>query len=242
MKKITIIKKFKAYFIRLKIHKVLGYFADLIIYFGYLLKLSKWINDNKKVLKYNDFYNLHAVHADRVELYKFLVNLENLSNLDINYLEFGVGIGNSMRWWVENNRNEKSNFYGFDTFEGLPENYGSYKSGAFSLGGNYPDINDSRIKFVKGLFQETLSKEIANINFTKKNIIHIDGDLYSSALFVLTIIFAYLNKGDIIIFDEFCVPLHEFKAFNDFTKSYYVKLIPIGAINNYLQMVFMVGD
>ena len=159
-----------------------------------------------------------------------------------NYLEFGVGRGNSLRWWSENNINPKSVFWGFDTYEGLPEKYGTYNVGTFSLQGNFPDISDIRIQFIKGLFQDTLLNTIPKIDFEKKIIIHIDGDLYSSALFSLSILYPYLKKGDLIIFDEFVVPLHEFRAFDDFLKSFYLKLEPIGAINNYLQIIFEITE
>ena len=242
MNKIKIIKKFKAYFIRLRIHKVFGFAADYLIYFGYLLKMSKWIDNNKAKLKYNDFYNKRVVHKNRVGLYDVFATENKLKKNPVNYLEFGVGRGNSLRWWTENNINPKSVFWGFDTYEGLPEKYGTYDVGTFSLHGNFPDISDSRIQFIKGLFQDTLLNTIPKIGFEKKTIVHIDGDLYSSALFSLSILYPYLKKGDLIIFDEFVVPLHEFRAFDDFLKSFYLKLEPIGAINNYLQIIFEIAD
>ncbi len=67
-----------------------------------------------------------------------------------------------------------------------------------------------------------------------------DADLYSSTIFVLTQLYPYLQPGDIILFDEFNVPLHEFKAFNEFTKAFYIELKPLGAVNNYLQVAFVV--
>ena len=242
MNKIKIIKKFKAYFIRLRVHKVFGFAADYLIYFGYLLKMSKWIDNNKDKLKYNDFYNKRVVHKNRVELYDIFATENRLKKNVINYLEFGVGRGNSLRWWTQNNINPKSVFWGFDTYEGLPEKYGTYDVGTFSLHGNFPDISDIRIQFIKGLFQDTLLNTIPKINFKEKTIVHIDGDLYSSALFSLSILYPYLKKGDLIIFDEFVVPLHEFRAFDDFLKSFYLNLKPIGAINNYLQIIFEIED
>ena len=164
----------------------------------------------------------------------------DLRDKEINYIEFGVAKGNSMRWWLENNKNLASTFWGFDTFEGLPEKWGTYDKGTFSMEGKYPNIKDSRLTFVKGLFQNTLIGTISKINFTKRNIIHLDADLYSSTLFSMLTLFKYLNEGDLIFFDEFGVPLHEFKAYDDFTKSFYIELQPIGAINNYLQMAFIV--
>jgi hypothetical protein len=50
----------------------------------------------------------------------------------------------------------------------------------------------------------------------------------------------YINIGDILIFDEFAVPTHEFKAFLDFKQSFYFDFELIYAGNNYLQSAFKV--
>ncbi|MFY0599126.1 MAG: class I SAM-dependent methyltransferase [Cyclobacteriaceae bacterium] len=242
MSKIRLIKKVKANLIRIRVHKLLGFSADVLIYIGYMLKLSKWVDQNKPVLKYNDFYNNKVKQHDRVKLYQFLLEHKSLKDEPISYLEFGVASGNSLKWWSENNSNGNTNFWGFDTFEGLPEKYGTYEKGVFTQEGNFPNIPDERINFVKGLFQDTLLKTIPKIDFSKSLIVHLDGDLYSSTLFTLTVLYPYLKKGDILLFDEFGVPYHEFKAFDDFIKSFYIKLEPIGAINNYLQMAFEIKD
>jgi len=63
-----------------------------------------------------------------------------------------------------------------------------------------------------------------------------DADLYTSTLFVLTALYPTLRKDDIIIFDEFGVPTHEFKAFTEIVDSYKLKFKVIGAVNNYLQL------
>jgi O-methyltransferase len=31
----------------------------------------------------------------------------------INYIEFGVAAGHSFKWWLEQNKNAQSEFYGF---------------------------------------------------------------------------------------------------------------------------------
>jgi hypothetical protein len=64
--------------------------------------------------------------------------------------------------------------------------------------------------------------------------VHLDADLFSSTLFVLSQLYRFLNDGDILLFDEFAVPKHEFQAFKIFTESFYVKYEVIGAANNYL--------
>jgi hypothetical protein len=37
-----------------------------------------------------------------------------------------------------------------------------------------------------------------------------DADLFSATLFSLSQLYRYLNDGDILLFDEFAVPKHEF--------------------------------
>ena len=164
-------------------------------------------------------------------------------NSKIIYLEFGVAGGESFKWWLNENKDNSSCFYGFDTFEGLPENWGVlFKKGDM----NYEEsqMQDKRAKFIKGLFQDTLFSFIQDnkdyLNSNTRKVIHMDADLYSSTIFVLSQLYPYLKSGDIILFDEFNVPLHEFKAFKEFTEAFYIKLEPLGAVNNYLQTAFIV--
>ena len=44
------------------------------------------------------------------------------------------------------------------------------------------------------------------------------------------------NAGDVIFFDEFNVPQHEFKAFTEWVNAFYVKYEVLGAVNNYYQI------
>jgi hypothetical protein len=161
----------------------------------------------------------------------------------ITYLEFGVASGSSFTWWIDKNTNTHSHFFGFDTFEGLPENWGLFfKKGDMSA---QIEAKDERSFYIKGLFQDTLNQFIAKnrdlLESPCRKVIHLDADLYSSTLFVLTQLYPILKVGDIIFFDEFNVPLHEFRAFKDFTESFYVKLEPIGFVNNFYQATFIVS-
>ena len=100
-----------------------------------------------------------------------------------------------------------------------------------------------RAEFIRGIFQDSLHPFIESnktILRTKAKLIHLDADLFSSTIFVLSQLYPYLKKGDIIFFDEFNVANHEFLAFKIFTESFYVKLRPIGAVNNFYQTAFMV--
>lgn len=108
-----------------------------------------------------------------------------VSGKKVLYLEFGVASGNSMRCWSALLKNPVSYLHGFDTFEGLPEDWiGEDKKGAYSMGGRRPEINDARVRLFQGLFQETLSNYVPPSDF-EALIINIDCDLYSSASYVL---------------------------------------------------------
>ncbi len=67
-----------------------------------------------------------------------------------------------------------------------------------------------------------------------------DADLWSATLYALTTLAPFLKKGDIIFFDEFVVPAHEFKAYLDFIQSHYISLELIAASNNYYFTAFKI--
>ena len=105
-----------------------------------------------------------------------------------------------------------------------------------------PQPNDSRATFIKGLFQDTMYSFLKNFDRPADGrlILHMDADLYSSTLFALTMLAPYLTPGDIIIFDEFNVANHEFAAWHDFVRSYYIKYDVLGAVNNFYQVAFKI--
>jgi len=70
--------------------------------------------------------------------------------IPITFVEFEVYEGKSIIYFTSQNDNSKSIFVGLDSFEGLPEDWGSMKKGTFSTNGVVPNKNDLRIKFVKG--------------------------------------------------------------------------------------------
>jgi hypothetical protein len=160
----------------------------------------------------------------------------NEEKAPFNYLEFGVCRGESFKWWLENTQNSGHLMVGFDTFEGLPENWGVFKKG--DMNAAIPEIEDQRGRFVKGLFQDTLPAFLKEGHLTndKRLIVHLDADLFTSTLYVLTTLAPYLKKGDVLFFDEFNVPNHEFFAFKMFCDSYYIKTKLLGAVNNYYQV------
>ena len=157
--------------------------------------------------------------STRYDLYRHVH--ERIGNRPINYLEFGVAGGKSLRAWTELNRDEDSRFVGFDTFTGLPEAWNwRYGKGAFSQDGRAPDIEDHRVTFEVGLFQDTLRPFLATFRATGQLVVHMDADIFTSTLFVLTQLDAYMPSGTVILFDEYQSFLHEFRAWHDYLQAF----------------------
>lgn len=199
----------------------------------YMSKLSKWRKENP-VTGYNDWYQGDWDYNRRLKLYEAVSKQEQLEQAAIDYFEFGVCGGLSFKWWLEHNKQANSRFFGFDTFEGLPEAFGPFGKGSMAVALESLDIHDPRARFYKGLFQDTLIPFLDQYENGRRKLIHMDADLFSATIFSLSQLYRYLNDGDIILFDEFAVPKHEFMAFKIFTESFYVKYEVIGAANNYL--------
>jgi len=221
-------------------HILFGWTSKMHLLTSNTLLLSKWISKQDKKNILNDFYTGTRRHNKRYELYEYVVNGQNLKNEPFNYFEFGVCGGSSFQWWLDNTVNKDSKYYGFDTFEGLPEDWGTYKKG--EMNSKVPTVDDQRALFIKGLFQESVPPFLkeTTIDESKRTILHLDADLFSSTLFTLTTMAPYLKKGDILMFDEFNVPNHEFFAFKMFCDSYYIKTKLLGAVNNYYQVAFII--
>lgn len=138
------------------------------------------------------------------------------------YLEFGVAHGNSINHIASF---AETTVHGFDSFEGIPEDWGSCKKRAFSTEGNLPPTKDN-VELHVGWFDDTLPKFLEN---HKDNIsfLHIDSDLYSSAKTVLTLLADKIVVGTIILFDEyFNYPgwkQNEYRAFQEFVLEHNVK-------------------
>lgn len=204
--------------------------------------LTTWVHKHKNdKLLLNDFYRSKRNYDDRLKSFKTISDHYQLGNAPVCYLEFGVASGHSFKWWMANCQHQSSRFYGFDTFEGLPEAWGLFPKGDMNYG--VPDVKDTRGLFVKGIFQDTLNNFLATRGQELRDsrcIFHMDADLFSATLFALSQLYPFLKKGDIIMFDEFNVYDHEFKAFKYFTECFYVNLKPISAQNNFYHAAFEV--
>jgi len=134
-------------------------------------------------------------------------------------LEFGVRHGTSIRQLAGFTQKP---IYGFDSFEGLPEDWHQESKEIYSTRGKIPKV-PSHVTLIPGWFDQTL------LLFLEKHdedvaLINIDCDIYSSTKKVLDLLSARIKKGTIIVFDEYIGNLHweddEHKAFMESTKKY----------------------
>jgi hypothetical protein len=179
------------------------------------------LNENVDfVAKVPPLFRSAAATPDPTTLYR-QVNDIALRNVPIDYLEFGVYEGWSIRQWSQLNPHPGSRFVGFDTFTGLPEDWNALrKAGAFDVKGVSPSDTDSRVTFVAGLFQKTLVDFLRGFELRNQLVVHIDCDLYSSTLFCLATLDRHMPPGSVVIFDEFYDVLHEFAAYRDYTAAF----------------------
>ncbi|HUK26199.1 MAG TPA: TylF/MycF/NovP-related O-methyltransferase [Terriglobales bacterium] len=134
---------------------------------------------------------------------------------EVLYLEFGVYQGAATRYWSKLLTNPKSRLHGFDSFEGLPEDWRpDCLEGHFSVKGQLPQIDDPRVQFFKGWFDQTLPHYTVCPH--QVLVLNLDADLYSSTIYVLNTLEKAIVPGTYIYFDEFNHPQHELRAFEEF--------------------------
>jgi hypothetical protein len=136
-------------------------------------------------------------------------------------LEFGVYSGGSLRYIAE--RLGKRPVHGFDSFEGLPDNWKGFNliKGAFSRQGRLPKV-PANATLHRGWFDQSLPRWL-ELNTGPVAFIHVDCDLYSSTRTIFELLAPRIAVGTIIVFDEyFGYPnwqQHEFKAFQEYVKT-----------------------
>jgi hypothetical protein len=117
------------------------------------------------------------------------------------FCEFGVFSGYSINYF--SNKIPHNTFYGFDSFEGLQEDWvgTSFVKSAFNREGILPEVN-SNVTLIKGWFDESLPNFL-NKNSENFSFIHFDADTYESTALLLDLIGHKILKGTIVVFDEY---------------------------------------
>ncbi|MEM7540058.1 MAG: class I SAM-dependent methyltransferase [Pseudomonadota bacterium] len=155
------------------------------------------------------------------ELFAYCAKQTNRDGL---CLEFGVATGSSIRKLAK--LFGGTTIYGFDTFEGLPEDWaGTTESqGKFKREG-LPKV-PANVQLQQGLFDQTLPAFLV-AEHDPVRFIHVDCDLYSSTATIFSNLAKRIVPGTVIVFDEyFNYPnwqAHEFKAFQQYVASHQIQ-------------------
>jgi hypothetical protein len=139
------------------------------------------------------------------------------------YLEFGTFRGKSFvaffraaeKYGVEDMR-----FFGFDSFEGLPETptcarpNENTRKGEFAAG-NYAcsqeeftdilirnGVDMERVTLIPGFYHQTLTEALKSELAIKAGIVNIDCDIYESTVDVLSFVTSFLSNGSLLLFDD----------------------------------------
>jgi hypothetical protein len=177
---------------------------------GHAMDVIYWSKPTPPILP-KDLPTFYAFAADKIG-----------RDQPIDYLEFGVAHGKSMGEMSQIFTSSAARFYGFDSFVGLPEKWLMHDVGAFSNRGLFPQINDDRVQFVKGWFQNSVPVFFGDFKKTpgRPTLVHFDADLYSSTLFLLASL--WFNLDDYyFLMDDF---IHdEVVALRDFMSGFPVR-------------------
>lgn len=135
------------------------------------------------------------------------------SRRDRAFYEYGVWMGESFRYLAK--KYQKS--FGFDTFEGLPEDWHNVPSGTYSSFGKVPKVSGAQ--FIVGEFSQSLPKFFSK-NRPAAGLLNFDADLYSSTLCALRNSRSVIDQHSILVFDELIVNQNweedEYRALEEF--------------------------
>lgn len=120
------------------------------------------------------------------------------------WVEFGVASGASLARLCA--ARDRAEVWGFDSFEGLPQAWYDQPAGAFAQETIARPPPGGRL--MVGRFEDTLPCWTPRSRVT---LVHIDCDLYASALVALQHIKRFLQADAVVVFDE----LHRYEGFRE---------------------------
>jgi len=141
-----------------------------------------------------------GTHGGSIESLEFAINA--LPHRGLDWAEFGVYTGTTARYMLKRLPVD-CNLYLFDSFKGLPRDWGNLKKGDFALeDNNKPVFPDGRVNLIEGMFEDTVNV-FGKWYTSPLGLVHMDADLYESTLQALNGIVRSLIHGTIIVFDEY---------------------------------------
>lgn len=135
-----------------------------------------------------------------LSIHKHLIESTKEVSIKGHWCEFGVRAGRSLHWLIDEYPTQV--IHAFDSWQGLPQDW-DHGTGKVADMSCEPPIVPEHIQLHKGWFKDTIplwkQKNTGPIAF-----LHMDADIYSSTMEVLTSLNKQIVAGTIITFDEFC--------------------------------------
>lgn len=175
--------------------------------------------DRRAAVSTHDFIDRHMSHCTFSHHQGALIATvtDRINELDGHIIECGVFRGQTIRWLARNFAGKI--IHGFDSFEGLPEDWTYMPKGSFDIKGVMPKVPDS-VRLYKGWFEDTLPKWVEEHKSTPISLLRVDCDIYSSTKTVLSALKPLIVSGTWILFDELFGyrgwEQHEYKALQEF--------------------------
>jgi hypothetical protein len=201
-------------FPRSLVEKIISYGNGVIIFYyeperSVIIDLIRKIkSENELLLGYNEAYQIYMAVRRTVKIKGHLA-------------EVGVYKGGSAKLICEAKGDRVLHL--FDTFKGLPslserDNPKQFCKGQYLTSLNqvknylkkYPNIN-----FYKGLFPSTA----VSVRKKRFSFVNLDVDIYTSTLSCLKFFYPRMNKGGVIISDDYMTSLGVKKAIDDYFKN-----------------------
>jgi hypothetical protein len=152
-----------------------------------------------------DFVEAHLDQAmlfdKREDLWRYVAGKVQVKGL---FAEFGVYAGWSINFLARLFRSRGITLYGFDSFEGLREDWRGtdMAAGHFDRQGKLPAV-ESNVTLVKGWFEQTLPSFLAAHPGELFSFVHIDADTFETATLVLSLLAGRIARGTVVLFDEY---------------------------------------
>lgn len=218
--------------------QLLGMYTDVIDYDVTAVRLASESSARYMIA------NMRAVPNFDVDydLHDWVVRTQLDSTLGSGLIaEFGVATGRTINHIAR--LKPKDIIHGFDSFEGLPEDWTSRMPKGFFRRTAVPKVREN-VELHVGWFDITLPGFKAKYGDTPLQLLHIDSDLYSSAVTILNTLKDNIVPGTVIIFDEYINypgwELDEFKAWQEHVAKYNVDYDYIGRVSRHQKVAIRV--
>lgn len=164
-----------------------------------------------------------TLHVDKIETLRHAIRHAPRDGL---VLEFGVASGATLSVIAQERPDD---VFGFDSFEGLPEQWRlGFDAGTFAADA-LPQVPQATL--VVGLFDQTLPSFLVE-HPEPLAFVHVDCDLYSSARTILELLAPRFKVGTVLLFDEYYNypgwQQHEYRAWQEFVTASGIRYEHVG--------------